>query len=736
MSFVHPLLLGGLAFLVVPVLLHLIMRQKPKHLLFPAMRFLLKRHRTNQRKMQLRHLLLLALRMLILAAICLALARPSLFSERLNIRGKRPLAAVLLFDTSPSMEFRVGDKTRLEESKRRGLELLQQLPPGSQVAVLDSSSGGDWSASLDEAQQRIADLAIQPNSGPITSQIRLAYDLIDRLNQQISDPEAKLLPFLYVFSDRTEGSWNTNQVDGLVRRRDRLAEPKPFSAFIDVGVDKPEDLAIVGMTSRLYSGNAVEVAVTVRALGRDFEAEVIGLVDGERTAHLAARVAAGDSETLIFRKDDLDVGMHQIEARLVSNVVPLPLRNVRFSTVEVKGKRRGLTICDDPNGADVWNAALESGEERAFAVDAMSSKEALALPPDELLKYDAISLFGVKSPPDELWQMLSNYVAAGGGLAVVPGKEVDYSRYNSELAQTLLPGKLVKAVGPGKFRWHFSSFRHPIIAPFQQWLTQPNIDFVQHPRTAYRYWEISPADAITLVYYAGKDKHPALLERRFDRQKIRGRLVMLTTALDSRPPRWNDYMESITSFYPVLAHLVMDYLAGNAAARSFNFYCGQSVVIPLPNEPRFSRYTLKGPGLEGTDALLPRTENQDALIVTRAKAPGNYTVLGGDDKLYGAFSLNVPSQEYSMAKIPADQIEALFGAGSILALDDDTKIAEAIESRWQQPLDLLPWLLMALLILLALENLLANKFYQHKDDTMEKTSAAEPKALAAAGSEK
>src|SRR3954453_7875446 len=105
MTFVHPLLLGGLLLVGVPVLLHLIMRQKPKQLLFPAFRFLLQRHRTNQRKLRLRHLLLLALRVLLIALLCLALSRPRLFSERLNLSTDRPAAAVLVFDTSLSMEY-------------------------------------------------------------------------------------------------------------------------------------------------------------------------------------------------------------------------------------------------------------------------------------------------------------------------------------------------------------------------------------------------------------------------------------------------------------------------------------------------------------------------------------------------------------------------------------------------------------------------------------------------------
>src|SRR5437588_9957200 len=109
MSFVFPVLLGGLTLIGVPILLHLIMRQKPKHLFFPAFRFLLQRHRTNQRKLQLRHLLLLALRMLVVALICLALARPKVFSQRFSfLGGDRPVAAVFVFDTSYSMEYSFG----------------------------------------------------------------------------------------------------------------------------------------------------------------------------------------------------------------------------------------------------------------------------------------------------------------------------------------------------------------------------------------------------------------------------------------------------------------------------------------------------------------------------------------------------------------------------------------------------------------------------------------------------
>src|SRR5262249_50666685 len=135
MTIVFPILMGGLVLAGVPILLHLIMRQKPRVLLFPAFRFLMQRHRKNQRKLRLRHLLLLALRMLLIAAICLALARPQLFGLRSG-----PLAAVFIIDTSPSMDYKASDGvTRLTEAKRRALEILKKLPKGSRLAILDTA---------------------------------------------------------------------------------------------------------------------------------------------------------------------------------------------------------------------------------------------------------------------------------------------------------------------------------------------------------------------------------------------------------------------------------------------------------------------------------------------------------------------------------------------------------------------------------------------------------------------
>src|SRR5829696_2251949 len=109
----NAILVAGAALVGLPILLHLIMKQEPKRLSFPAFRFLTQRLKTNQRKLRLRHFILLVLRMLLIALFCLTLYQPTLKSDQLNIRGEQPVAVVIIIDTTPSMGYVSNGETRL-----------------------------------------------------------------------------------------------------------------------------------------------------------------------------------------------------------------------------------------------------------------------------------------------------------------------------------------------------------------------------------------------------------------------------------------------------------------------------------------------------------------------------------------------------------------------------------------------------------------------------------------------
>src|SRR5215467_5097869 len=106
MTFLHVAFLGGTLAIAIPIVLHLVMRKQPKHLEFPALRFVKMREAANRRQVQLRHWLLLALRIAALLLLAIALARPSILASGMLADQEAPVAAALVFDTNPRMQYR------------------------------------------------------------------------------------------------------------------------------------------------------------------------------------------------------------------------------------------------------------------------------------------------------------------------------------------------------------------------------------------------------------------------------------------------------------------------------------------------------------------------------------------------------------------------------------------------------------------------------------------------------
>jgi hypothetical protein len=866
MTFVFSVLLGGMVLVGIPVLIHLIMRQKPKILPFPAFRFLVQRSKKNLRKLRLRHLLLLMLRMLLLAAICLALARPKLFQSGLSLSADRPVAAILLFDTSLSMGYKSGDGvTRLEEAKNKGLELLNELPEGSRVAILDTAeavaSRGEWHKSLHQAREQIKELKLKPANASVSVRLQDAYRMFAALAQSKEDnPPLQDLPrFLCVFSDRTRAAWDPARqaqlfeandqipptLPGLTRVRDSIpalidslkelrktlppqagqdypeqalidaltplreaiaglgaediadnkelpklldAVRKParqivaslhgtkedklstdtkeyrqkllsslqaalsamqgvYSLFIDVGVDRPVDLAIsnlemrdeFGQPQQAFAGNRkVILRADVKATGKDYNTTIQFRIIGTKTFEWAVVVKAGETKPEFFRLDCTELGLspgpQQVEVRLGTGDL-LPFNNSRFATFLVREPRRVLVLTDNTEQAEYFRKALVAN---GFTPEVKSPGDFANL---NLNRYQAIFLFNLSLPKEELWKDLDKeYVQKGGGLGIIPGgAEINLDAYNKGPAQNLMPGKLnkivhlKKTVSPKKIKgeregdeepgeiWNLgqeSIYQHPILRPFKDWT---EFDLVRSPRKAVKYWEVEPAKKVgsVLVSYTGDKRHPALLERLSDSGKERkGKVLLFTTKMDGDSKDvWNNYMSN--SFFVVITGLTAKYLAGDLQAVQLNFLSGQAdPKVKLPMEARYPAYSLRGPDLLEPIAV---EDGQNDLVLKQAVQPGNYNVdgvtgEGNTGKRVAGFSVNIPPEESDLTRVPLAEIEALFGAATVVPVERKTNIRESLQGHWNQPLELFPFLMILLLLVLAVENLLANKFYKKESE--------------------
>jgi hypothetical protein len=127
MGFLHPFLLAGLAAVMVPILIHLLLRQRPRPRPWAAMRWLLAAAQQASRRYRLTNYLLLLLRMLLVALIALAISRPLLG----GMGGGERLVIVL--DRTASMGSRGGDAGPFAAALAR---LAQAELPYRQVALV------------------------------------------------------------------------------------------------------------------------------------------------------------------------------------------------------------------------------------------------------------------------------------------------------------------------------------------------------------------------------------------------------------------------------------------------------------------------------------------------------------------------------------------------------------------------------------------------------------------------
>ena len=378
-----------------------------------------------------------------------------------------------------------------------------------------------------------------------------------------------------------------------------------------------------------------------------------------------------------------------------------------------------LVLSDEPSRAAELARAIASN---GFFPDVIRPQDWLV---NGLLNYQAVFMDSLANPSEALWAGMEDYVGKGGGVAVIPGgQEMIVDAYNLGPAQKLLPGTFKKLVTQDKkpAPWNLnqaSIFQNKLMKPFQEWTSKdrtPPIDFIVNQRDATKYWEVQPDRGLVLVHYDDDRDRPALLERRSE-QADRGKVLMFTTTLDPRTPPWNNYLEAITSFYPVIVGLSTDYLAGESDLAQLNFVCGQGdpPTVRLPPTPRFPAYRLQGPD---TFEPFPVPEGKNDVVIKQAVYPGNYSLSSMapfEGKFVARFSLNLPAEESNLSRIQIGDLEIVLGKGSVVEKQEAISLHDIMQGQWSEPIEMFPSLMVLILLVLALENLLGNRFYKREN---------------------
>ncbi|WP_020473804.1 BatA domain-containing protein [Zavarzinella formosa] len=763
-----PILLTGAALVGLPVLLHLIMRQEPRRLPFPAFRFLKQKQQINQRKIRLRHLLLLLLRMALIALICLALWQPVTSSGGFGLRADRPIAAILVLDTSPSMGYALAERsglseerqkqlkllgepasgpwTCLDEARGRILEILDELPPESKVAILDTGDRSEpiWSLTLESARQLVRGIKKpKANSQPVTRLLESAYTMFARVDGEL-DPGQEALPrLLAVFSDRTATSWDTARIGELQSMRDRVPLPSIFHAYVDVGVDKPVNMAITTVEMKpqiVPAGQPVIINVTVEATGTSEANVLLFAVDGEEPQRIPVNPGPDKAATRQLRKDGLKPGLHQAKLSLFTPDA-LPFDNEKFITFRVREPRKVLAIMDiappsgflgralamagqPTTGLVLWKTALESVG--WYTVD-LRSLDDLMTGRADINKYELTTLLGVPQMTDGAWNRLAEYVSQGGRLIVSPGgPTMDVATYHTEAAGKVLPRRFDHWVDipndkPGiTWTWNALSAQRPFLSQFRK-IREAGSFFDDLPPITRGYWKVEDGakDRIVVAYNDAPEpdqRTPAVLETNLG---ARGKVMQFTVPLGAGGEKYHNYHGGLGAwFYLVLVNEAVRSLTGDSEDQMFNFTNGQNVLVKWPVgdvKPEMAYY-LSGPDVTATDATIRRDPKQPyyRLGPEKTGTAGTFTLEAEDRSWKDGFSLNPPVEESNLERLPPAEIENLFKENAVIPATKPLPLKEIMSGKFRTDLELFPFLMIILLLVMASENLLANKFYRRK----------------------
>lgn len=316
MSLLAPLFLCGLAAIALPLWLHL--RRAPQRWAqpFASTMLLAGAPQPRQLRRHWRHRGLLALRVLLLAALCLAFAQP-LWPRRGRPSGaaRAPLQLIVL-DTSLSM----GARGRFERARSQARALIDALASGQRAQLISASDGlavvtaAGSAPTADRAALRAALAGLAPGSARLDLGVAMAG--LDSLLagrrgdvdvQFISDLQASGLPTRFA-----------DLLPGAAPGRSIRVQLHPVAGDAAQPNWAITDVRRTGTDAG--AGMGTDVTATVRGFDTPARTLTVSLeVNGRERARERAAVPAGGEASVVFARPLLAVGDNRVQVRLIAD---------------------------------------------------------------------------------------------------------------------------------------------------------------------------------------------------------------------------------------------------------------------------------------------------------------------------------------------------------------------------------------------------------------------------------
>ncbi len=635
LQFAHPAYLWGLGAIALPILVHLFNQRRPRPLSFGAIEFVLRSQRQKARRLRLRQILLLALRCLLIAAIAVALARPSLRPRGVQAAlATGPQATALVLDASLSMRYRKGSRTLFDKARAEALAALDRLGPDEPATVglcagAGGFAGGIGAPSFDRLAARRALQAAQPTyvgsdmtgclaaaakalgESPVAGKRIIAFTDLAAHAIRLDAPPPLVPPPPgapggtqgirpnVVLVDAAQGTDLPNAaVTGAAVRPSASLGPRGYEVVATVSNFGAAPISGVQVSLKIGPNTVAKGFVDVPARGT--AKKTLGAV-------LPAGMVTGRVE---LSRDDAQ-GLDEDDGQDFAVQVP---RDVKALIVD--GSPSSLRSRDEAFFVEAALAPARTGGRIATqTLDADAAANA------SLDGFDVVVLLNVPAPSKAFAEKLRQAVAGRGmGLFIALGDHVDPDPYNDAFGDLLpRPLHLIKtAAEPGTqgaeehaARFGVIEWTHPLFRIFGP----AEREGLESART-FRYALLKPeqgARSHTLASY--DDGAPALIEARVGA----GRVLLYTS---SASHSWTDWPIRV-SFLPVLQQAVSwlaDALEQRQPAPSV---VGEERTIAAPTGTRVER--VMGPGGKPVPFRRENAHPDDAVVAIAV--PGQYHVL-------------------------------------------------------------------------------------------------------------
>ena len=553
MSFLAPLLLAGLAAVAVPILLHLVQRERNRVVQFPSLMFLEKIPYESVRRRAIRDWPLLVLRVLAVALIATAFARPFVpdAAVRAGAAGDSREVVVLL-DRSYSMGY-ADHWSRAREQARR---VVNGLAAGDRATIVFFSTSVEIGPRSASDRAPLLAAIDRAEAGPGATRFGPALRAAASILASSDLPRRQVI----LISDFQKSGWD--------HARDINLPAGTTVTPVSVADAQRADTAIASLAAtRESAGGRDRISVTARLVNRG-GARVAGReatleVDGIRIDTRPITIEPRASADVTFAPFTLGAATARLTVRTTPDALPLDdtfritvSASERLPVLLVEGAGRA------PDASLYLAQALSVGEVPRFDVR-VARVDRLAAP--DIAAAAVVILNDTPPPTGTVGRALGEAVRGGTGVFVVLGPQATWPTGSPDL----LPGTLGDATDRSANHGGtlgFVDYSHPVFEIFRT----PRSGDLAAARI-FQYRRLEPPGQVLARY---DDGAVALAERRVGR----GLVLAWTSTLDSN---WNDF--ALKPVFVPFVHQAVKHLARYAQPKAW--YTVGEVLDPAAAAP-------------------------------------------------------------------------------------------------------------------------------------------------------